>query len=137
MNFSESLKRFRQEFGLTQKAVAACLNIQESAYRRYELGTSSPSITLVTKLADAYDISLDYLTGRTDVPNLHVFKENPKVTDEDFLEKLILDTRTNHKQRLAQAEGKIEDPAIEYADNLLRHYHKALVSSLHKAGINF
>ncbi len=137
MKFPERLKALRLEKDITQKELALCIGVTSTSIQRFEYGTGKPALDTVVALADFFNVSVDYLLGRVDNPNLHVFKDNPKITNEDFLEKLILDTRINHKQRIAKAEGKIEEPAIEYADNLLRHYHKALLSALRKAGITF
>lgn len=68
MSLPDSLKRFRKEFKLTQKAVADSLGVQENAYQRYEHGKVIPSVLVMTKLADAYNVSLDYLVGRSDNP---------------------------------------------------------------------
>lgn len=71
MTLDESLKRFRKEFHLTQKVVADSLGIQENAYQRYEHGKVVPSVLVMMKLADAYNVSLDYLVGRSDNPARH------------------------------------------------------------------
>ncbi len=68
MDLTDSLKRFRKDFNLTQKAVANSLGVQENAYQRYEYGKVIPSVLVMTKLADAYNVSLDYLVGRSDNP---------------------------------------------------------------------
>ena len=124
MTFPDALKRFRNEYGLTQKDVASALGIQESAYRRYELGRTAPSVCVLAKIADAYDVSADYLLGRTDNPNLHVFETEPETT-EDFLDKVILQSRVEHNAKLANAKGKV-NAEMEYADTLLRNYHKLM-----------
>lgn len=67
MTIAESLKRFRKEFNLNQKQVAATLGIKQQSYQVYESKTI-PSATVVLKLADAYDVSTDYLLGRSDEP---------------------------------------------------------------------
>ena len=68
MTFPDSLRRFRKEFNLTQKAVANAVGMQESAYQRYEQGTREPAFKQLLTLADAFDVSLDYLVGRSDNP---------------------------------------------------------------------
>lgn len=68
MILADSLRRFRNDFQLTQKSVANTLGVQESAYQRYEHGKVVPSVNVIIKLADAYNVSLDYLVGRTDNP---------------------------------------------------------------------
>lgn len=65
-----------------------------------------------------------------------VFEESPKLTSPDFLDKLIFETRTEHFERLETAGGKVDNPAIEYADLLLRRYHQKLIRQLLEAGIN-
>ncbi len=68
MNLPESLRRFRRDFNLTQKAVADAVGMKESAYQRYEQGRREPAYKQLISLADAYNISLDYLVGRSDNP---------------------------------------------------------------------
>ena len=67
MTIAESLKRFRKEFKLNQKHVAETLGIKQQSYQVYESKTI-PSATVILKLADAYDVSTDYLLGRSDEP---------------------------------------------------------------------
>lgn len=68
MTIGDSFKRFRQERGFTQQQVAEALGIQKSAYQRYEHGRVIPAATLIINLADLFDVSADYLLGRTDNP---------------------------------------------------------------------
>lgn len=68
MTISESLKRFRKRFGVTQQQVATAIGILKPAYQRYEYATNIPSATVLIKIADAYNVSIDYLVGRTDNP---------------------------------------------------------------------
>lgn len=44
------------------------LNIPEQGYQRYEYGKVVPSARVLIALADFYDVSLDYLVGRSDDP---------------------------------------------------------------------
>ena len=66
MTFSESLRRFRKERGLTQKQVAEAIGIREAVYQRYDQGRAMPSVAVVMKIADAFDVPMDYLVGRND-----------------------------------------------------------------------
>lgn len=67
MTYAEALKRFRKNFNLTQKEVAASAGILWQAYQVYEYGRD-PAISVLCKLADTYNVSLDYLVGRSDNP---------------------------------------------------------------------
>jgi len=63
-----TLKLLRKEKNLTQKQLAELLGLTERQYQRYEAGTVDPPISKVVWLANYFDVSLDYLTGRTDEP---------------------------------------------------------------------
>ena len=67
MTIAESLKRFRKDYNLTQKQVANSIHVLTPSYQRYEYGTVPPT-TVVIKIADAFNVSIDYLVGRSDNP---------------------------------------------------------------------
>lgn len=71
MTLADSLKRFRQESGITQQQVADALNIHKQAWQRYESGKVVPAVTLIIHLADFFNVSIDYLVGRTDNPAIN------------------------------------------------------------------
>ena len=137
MTISEALRRFREHFGLTQKQVADSIGVHYQSYQRYELGNTAPLVPVLMKIANAYGVSMDYLVGRTDNPNLHFVGENPPIASEEFLDNIILDTRQNHREKLSKLNNEVPEPAFEYADNLLRHYHQALIQKLTNAGVKF
>jgi len=64
--FHERLKELRKKKGVTQKAVAEHLGMVEQAYQKYEYGKHEPNHETTIKLADFFDVSLDYLMGRSD-----------------------------------------------------------------------
>ncbi len=63
---SKRLKQCRKKAGLTQREVAIYSNITEKAYQNYELMTRKPKLEILIKIADTFNVSLDYLVGRTD-----------------------------------------------------------------------
>ena len=63
---SKRLKECRIEQGLTQRQVAIYCDITEKAYQNYELMTREPKLEILQKIADVFDVSIDYLVGRTD-----------------------------------------------------------------------
>ena len=63
---SNWLKELRKAKGLTQNQVAIYCDITEKTYQNYELMTREPKISILMRIADLYDVSLDYLVGRTD-----------------------------------------------------------------------
>lgn len=68
MQLCEALKRFRKHLNITQKQAADGIGIPEQSYQRYEYGKVVPTATVLISLADYFDVSLDYLVGRSDEP---------------------------------------------------------------------
>lgn len=59
------IRDMREDSDLTQAQVAEYLGIAQTVYSRYERGFQTIPLPLLIKLADYYNVSLDYLTGRT------------------------------------------------------------------------
>ena len=79
MTTTESLKRFRSAFKLTQQNVADLLNMSQQSYYYYE-NKGGLSAENIVKLADTYNVSTDYLLGRSDNPEI----KPPAVSEEDI-----------------------------------------------------
>ena len=58
------LKELRQKNKLTQKELATSLNLSQPTYQNYESEYTQPPIEIMIRLADHYNVSLDYLLGR-------------------------------------------------------------------------
>lgn len=58
------LKELRKEKGYTQEQIANFLNTSITCYNYYEKEKREPSIETLCKIADHYNVSLDYLVGR-------------------------------------------------------------------------
>ena len=67
----ERLIELRKTRHLTQKQVAEGASITEVAVQNYESGRRKPNYDTLIALADYFDVSLDYLVGRTDNPNVN------------------------------------------------------------------
>ena len=65
--FDERLTELRKQYKYTQRQMADILGISQPSYIRYENDTSEPTQENLVKLADAFDVSVDYLLGRSDV----------------------------------------------------------------------
>lgn len=64
--FQKRLIEQRKLNNLTQTQVAEYLNVKQPSYIRYENGTSEPSFENLVKLADLFDVTTDYLLGRSE-----------------------------------------------------------------------
>jgi transcriptional regulator with XRE-family HTH domain len=51
-----------------QRHIAELLEVSDRQYRSYEAGEVDPPLSKAEKLSDYFDVSLDYLVGRSDVP---------------------------------------------------------------------
>lgn len=64
----QRLKKLREEKDLTQAQVAKILGVSRTTYTQYETGKSEPDLATVSKLAEIYETSVDFLLGKTDIP---------------------------------------------------------------------
>jgi len=69
--FSARLRELRASKKLTQKQVAEGTGLSERAYQHYELEEKEPTLGSINKLADFFEVSTDYLLGRSDTPQRH------------------------------------------------------------------
>ena len=72
------MKALRESMNYSQMKFADIFGIGQSSVVRYEKGEASPSLELLVKIADYFDVSLDYILGRTDVPQGRLYSSTPK-----------------------------------------------------------
>lgn len=72
------LKELRKNRKETQQELANYLNTTQQTYARYELETSEPTIESLIRLAEHYDVTLDYLVGREFRNGIGYLNENQK-----------------------------------------------------------
>lgn len=65
--FAARIKEIRKLKKLTQKQVAVAIGVAERNYQEWEYGKTKPGFDSLIALADFFDVSLDYLVGRSDV----------------------------------------------------------------------
>ena len=68
MGYYKRLRELREDHDKSQRDIAALLDMPQSQYWRYEQGFSDIPTEILIKLADYYNVSVDYLLGRTDDP---------------------------------------------------------------------
>lgn len=89
MEFTERLKAVREEKGLSQTELAAKTGLQPSAVSHFESGRRSPSFDNLRRLADALNVTIDYLLGRSDLRDAAgpasdiLFRNYEKLSDVD------------------------------------------------------
>lgn len=68
LKINERLKTLRLQKGATQKEIAESIGVSSVSLQRFEYGTVRPSLDNLIALADYFDVSIDYLVGRSDNP---------------------------------------------------------------------
>ena len=64
--FAVRLKELRMEKRLTQQQLATTLQTTDDSIYSWEKGRSEPSIAVIRKICDFFEVSADYLLGRTE-----------------------------------------------------------------------
>lgn len=73
-NFNNQLKKLRQEYSLSQQELADKIGISKSSINMYERGEREPGIETVKRIADFFNVDVDYLFGISDVKKRQGFK---------------------------------------------------------------
>lgn len=108
---SKRLKELRMNNSLKQSDLAKLLSISTSRYGQYETGRRSPDYKLLIQIANFYNVSIDYLLGRTNVIKPENIDENDllaklntadsetKASVEQFLNYLLYEKERKHKEK--------------------------------------
>lgn len=64
---AERITKLRIEKGITKAELAQFIHVSRSSISEYEKGVTQPSLTVLMQIADFFEVSLDYLLGRTDI----------------------------------------------------------------------
>lgn len=85
MTNGERIKYLREKNGFTQKDIATKLGVEPAAISKYELNMREPNIEAIKKLAILFNVSIDYLLGRT--PDVFVDEANKESLDISLIKK--------------------------------------------------
>ncbi len=61
----DNIRNLREDVDQTQTQLANYLNVKQTTYSKYELGKINVPVEVLIKLADYYDVTLDYIVGRS------------------------------------------------------------------------
>lgn len=68
-NFPQTLSEVRRRAGISQRKAASDLHISQALLSHYENGAREPGLDFVCRVCDYYDVSADYLLGRSANPD--------------------------------------------------------------------
>ena len=102
--FSERLRTLREGVKLSQAKIAKLVGTTQASINRYEKQVGLPPHETLLWYADYFDVSMDYLYGRTDKPQGVNYKYQPKVfTDDAEMKKFVemcFDPKSSMNERL-------------------------------------
>ncbi len=81
---AERLRSLRESVKLSQVKMAEIVGVKQSSLNRYELNQASPTFETLTRYADYFDVSMDYIFGRTDKPQGKLYEYKPKIGQSDL-----------------------------------------------------
>ena len=110
------LRELRQSAKLSQAKIAAIVGSRQSAVARFESGEAHVPAEVMIRYADYFDVSLDYIFGRTDNPQGKLYEYKPKngypADMANFVE-MCFDPKSpmnaKLKQTLVQLLGEVDD----------------------------
>ena len=73
MSFGDVLRSLRKQHRMTQSDLARVLGVAESAVSMWELGHRRPDHEMMEQIADYFNVDMNYLFGKSDVPNAYRF----------------------------------------------------------------
>jgi transcriptional regulator with XRE-family HTH domain len=79
-----NLKRLREENHLTQEELANNLGLKRYNISDWEQGRTQPDIDSIKKLADYFQVSTDYLLGKSDIRNINNENEDYRIAFDDI-----------------------------------------------------
>ena len=103
MNRLKELRKDRKE---TQEDIANMLGVDRTTYSKYESGASEPSFEILLKLSQIFNVSTDYLLGRTEQKNvvpssfgqqLKALREEKDISQKELAEKLFVSAQAVSK----------------------------------------
>lgn len=109
MNIGNRIAYLREQRGQTQEELATSLGISRAALSHYEKNRREPDTETLSKMADLFKVSLDYLAGRTAHPtatldsDVRQFADALELSDNELLEKFNL---TIDGRKLTPAEAR-------------------------------
>ncbi|WP_201319226.1 helix-turn-helix domain-containing protein [Paenibacillus sp. EPM92] len=109
MKYGERIASLREKHAMTQEELSNKLGITRASLSHYENNRRAPDYDTITNIAGFFNVSIDYLLGRTDDPHIVLdeevreFVDSLELSDDNILEKFSL---TIDGKKLTPEEAK-------------------------------
>ncbi|RKI36739.1 XRE family transcriptional regulator [bacterium D16-51] len=138
--FAHRLRALRQEKNLTQTELAKKMNVAKTTIASYEQGKNEPNLSMLIKIADYFNVSIDYLLGNSDgrIISDQELYDRLGLTDEAIcsLEQLCNLSKLNeHNKKLLKninillSDYETLSAISDYLNSSLEDYQYAIVKS--------
>ena len=118
MKTYEKIKQLRENREITQKEISNALDINVSVYNKIELGIRPLREEELTAIADFFNVSIDYLTGRTDNPT------TPSNNQKEAGQNIISHFRLNTNDLSSDDIEELEKELIDFQEFLIKRAKK-------------
>ncbi len=115
--FSQRLKNLRMDRKLTQAHMADLLGISRQGYAKYENNTSQPDFDTLVKLADYFDVTTDYLLGKSNDPRLTADQEKEAFEEFYEIKELLAPLSEEDKRKVLQRLVDFTKGAVGFYKN--------------------
>lgn len=105
------IREMRDILGIKQKQVSSDLNIPPNTFSQYETGKREPDLETVKRIAEYFDVSIDYLLGKTDKKN------KPTANNGDELPKEMQEFMSFYDELDEDRQRKLLEIARLYRDD--------------------
>ena len=109
-NFHVRVKELRTSRKLSQQELADFLKISKSSVNMYERGEREPGLDMLETIADFFNIDMDYLMGKSDIPHRYLVQDTEKITAEE--QQLI----TIYKNLNTEGKNQLMEQAINLSE---------------------
>ena len=100
------LRTLREKMGMSQAKLAKEIGVTQASVNRYETARTTPPVKVLLFYADRFDVSHDYIFGRTEKPQGKLYNYQPKpAVDSDEMRKFVdmcFDSKSPMNERLKQ-----------------------------------
>jgi len=103
------MRALREGVNLSQAKIAKLVGAVQSSINRYENDVGDPPFRLLIWYADYFDVSLDYIFGRTDKPQGKLYDFRPKIENNDDM-KLFIEMCFDPNSPMS---GKLKDTLLQ------------------------
>lgn len=115
MDFSVRLKQVRRSRGLSQQTLGNMLGLSKQAVFNYESGANTPGHFTFIKLADELNVSLDFLTGRSNIMETDMRKDEASPLARNILD-MIEKLSDEGKAEVTGIIEKVLEREADYGD---------------------